>query len=60
MAEACTIAEEANPDIIDLNFGCPVKKVAGKSAGAGLLQDTPKLLMIGEACAKAVPPVKTL
>ena len=35
MAEAAQIAESANPDIIDINFGCPVKKVAGKGAGAG-------------------------
>ncbi len=54
MAEAAIIAEEAKPEIIDLNFGCPVKKVAGKGAGAGLLQDIPKLLAITEACAKAV------
>lgn len=54
MAEAVKIAEEANPEIIDLNFGCPVKKVAGKGAGAGLLQDIPKLIAITEACVKAV------
>ncbi len=53
MAEAAKIAEEANPEIIDLNFGCPVKKVAGKGAGAGLLQDTPRLLSIISACVKA-------
>ena len=44
MAEAARIAESANPDIIDINFGCPVKKVAGKGAGAGLLKDIPKML----------------
>jgi len=54
MAEATRIAEAAHPEIIDLNFGCPVKKVAGKGAGAGLLQDTPLLLAITEACVKAV------
>lgn len=54
MAKACKIAEEAKPEIIDLNFGCPVKKVAGKGAGAGLLQDIPRLLAITEACVKAV------
>jgi len=54
MAEATKIAAEANPEIIDLNFGCPVKKVAGKGAGAGLLQDIPRLLAITEACVKAV------
>lgn len=42
MAEAARIAETAQPEIIDLNFGCPVKKVAGKGAGAGLLRDIPK------------------
>lgn len=46
MAEAARIAEEANPEFIDLNFGCPVKKVAGKGAGAGLLRDIPKMLEI--------------
>jgi tRNA-dihydrouridine synthase B len=54
MAEATKIAAAANPEIIDLNFGCPVKKVAGKGAGAGLLQDIPRMLAITEACAKAV------
>src|SRR5574344_2819992 len=54
MVEAAKIAEAANPDIIDLNFGCPVKKVAGKGAGAGLLQDIPKLLNITRAVVDAV------
>lgn len=54
MAEAAKIAEAAQPEIIDLNFGCPVKKVAGKGAGAGLLQDIPRLIAITEACVKAV------
>lgn len=54
MAEAAKIAEEANPDIIDINFGCPVKKVAGKGAGAGLLRDIPKMLEITTAVVKAV------
>ena len=40
MVEAARIAEKSNPDIIDINFGCPVKKVAGKGAGAGLLKNT--------------------
>jgi len=48
------IAAEAGPDIIDLNFGCPVKKVAGKGAGAGLLRDIPKMLEITSAVVKAV------
>ena len=54
IAEAAKLAEEANPDIIDLNFGCPVKKVAGKGGGAGLLKDVPKLLEIVKAVVKAV------
>lgn len=53
MAEATKIAAEAKPEIIDLNFGCPVRKVAGKGAGAGLLQDIPRMLAITEACVKA-------
>lgn len=54
MVEAARIAEAAQPDIIDLNFGCPVKKVAGKGAGAGLLRDIPKMLEITSAVVKAV------
>ena len=46
MVEAAKIVEQAGPDLIDLNFGCPVKKVAGKGAGAGMLQNIPKLLEI--------------
>ncbi|MCH5220185.1 MAG: tRNA dihydrouridine synthase DusB [Muribaculaceae bacterium] len=46
MVEAAKIAETANPDIIDINFGCPVKKIAGKGAGAGLLRDVPRMLEI--------------
>lgn len=54
MAEAARIAAEAKPEFIDLNFGCPVKKVAGKGAGAGLLRDIPKMLEITSAVVKAV------
>jgi len=54
MAEAARITEEAQPDIIDLNFGCPVKKVAGKGAGAGLLRDIPRMLQITYDVVKAV------
>lgn len=54
MVEAARIAEAAQPDIIDLNFGCPVKKVAGKGAGAGLLRDIPKMLEITSAVVKAL------
>ena len=54
MAEAAQIVEQARPDFIDLNFGCPVKKVAGKGAGAGLLQNIPLLLDITRAVVDAV------
>jgi nifR3 family TIM-barrel protein len=54
MVEAARMVEEAKPDIIDLNFGCPVKKVAGKGAGAGLLRDIPKMLEITRAVVDAV------
>ena len=54
MVEAAKIVETANPDIIDLNFGCPVKKVAGKGAGAGMLQNIPLLLEITREVVKAV------
>ena len=54
MAEAAKIVAEAKPDIIDINFGCPVKKVAGKGAGAGLLRDVPKMLQITKAVVNAV------
>ena len=54
MAEAARMAEEARPDFIDLNFGCPVKKVAVKGAGAGLLRDIPKMLEITRAVVNAV------
>ncbi len=58
MAEAAQIAEQAKPEIIDINFGCPVKKVAGKGdgkcAGAGLLRDIPRMLKITSEVVKAV------
>ena len=54
MVEAAKIVEEARPDVIDLNFGCPVKKVAGKGAGAGMLQNIPLLLEITREVVKAV------
>ena len=54
MAEAAKICEEANPNVIDINFGCPVKKVAGKGAGAGLLRDVPKMLEITKAVVDSV------
>lgn len=54
MAQAAKIVEEAKPDSIDLNFGCPVKKVAGKGAGAGMLRNIPKMLEITRAVVQAV------
>ena len=54
MADAARIVEQAHPDFIDINFGCPVKKVAGKGAGAGLLRDVPKMLAITRAVVNAV------
>ena len=54
MVEASRIVEQAGPDLIDLNFGCPVKKVAGKGAGAGMLQNIPKMLEITRKVVDAV------
>lgn len=54
MVEAARIARQADPDIIDINFGCPVKKVAGKGAGAGMLRDVPKMLEITRAIVDAM------
>jgi len=52
MREATRIIEKTNPDIIDINFGCPVKKVTCKGAGAGMLQDIPKLIRMTDAIVK--------
>ena len=54
MVEAAKIVEEVQPDVIDLNFGCPVKKVAGKGAGSGMLRNIPLMLDITKAVVKAV------
>ena len=54
MVEAAKIVEEAGPDLIDINFGCPVKKVAGKGAGAGMLKNIPLMLDITREVVKAV------
>jgi len=54
MVDAARIVEEANPNILDINFGCPVKKVAGKGAGSGMLQNVPKMLEITRAVVEAV------
>lgn len=54
MVEAAKIVEQAKPDVIDINFGCPVKKVAGKGAGAGMLRNIPLMLDITREVVKAV------
>jgi tRNA-dihydrouridine synthase B len=54
MVEAARIAEAAGPDIIDINFGCPVKKIATKGAGAGMLRDIPRMIAITKGIVKAV------
>ena len=53
MVEAARIVEQARPDILDINFGCPEKRVAGKGAGAGMLKNIPKMLEITRAVATA-------
>lgn len=54
MVEAAKICEQAGPDLLDINFGCPVKRVAGKGAGAGMLRNRPLMLDITKAVTKAV------
>ena len=54
MVEAARIVAQAKPDVLDINFGCPVKKVAGKGAGAGMLRDVPRMLEITRAVVRAV------
>lgn len=54
MVRAAQIVEKAGPDIIDINFGCPVKRVASKGAGAGMLRDVPKMLEITRSIVQAV------
>ena len=54
MVKAAEYAERANPDIIDINFGCPVKKVASKGAGSGIMNNIPKMVAMTEAVVKAV------
>jgi len=53
MIEAVNIIEQTNPDIIDINYGCPVKKVVCKGAGSGILKDIPKMIRLTEAIVKA-------
>ncbi|MDR3137878.1 MAG: tRNA dihydrouridine synthase DusB [Tannerellaceae bacterium] len=54
MVEAATLCEAAKPDVLDINFGCPVKRVAGKGAGAGMLRDVPQMVRITEEIVRAV------
>ncbi|MFA7105022.1 MAG: tRNA-dihydrouridine synthase family protein, partial [Dysgonamonadaceae bacterium] len=54
MVEAAQICESANPDILDINFGCPVKKVAGKGAGSGMLRTPELMLEITKKVVKAI------
>jgi nifR3 family TIM-barrel protein len=54
MVEAALIAEEANPELIDINFGCPVKKIANRGAGAGMLRNIPLMIEMTEAIVKSV------
>ncbi len=54
MVEAAKIAQEAKPELIDINFGCPVKKIATKGAGAGMLKDIPKMIEMTASIVKAV------
>lgn len=54
MVEAAHISEEANPELIDINFGCPVKKIANRGAGAGMLRNVPLMIKLTEAIVKAV------
>lgn len=54
MVEAAKIVEEAQPDVLDINFGCPVKKIAGRGAGSGMLRNIPLMLEITRAVVDAV------
>jgi tRNA-dihydrouridine synthase B len=54
MVESARIVEQAKPDFIDINFGCPVRKVAAKGAGAGMLQEIPKMIEMTRQIVKAV------
>lgn len=54
LCSAARIAASVNPDFIDINWGCPVKKIAGKGCGSGILNDIPKMLKLTEAVVKSV------
>src|SRR5690349_17833450 len=53
MAMSARIVEVVQPDLVDINFGCPVKKVVSKGAGAGVLKDVPLMVRLTEACVKS-------
>lgn len=53
MAMSAQIVDAVNPDLVDINFGCPVKKVVCKGAGAGILKDLPKMIKVTEAVVKS-------
>ena len=55
MLQATDIVNEANPELLDINYGCPVKKVVCKDAGAGILRDVPKMIRLTEAVVKRSP-----
>lgn len=54
MVEAAVIASGSNPELIDINFGCPVKKIANRGAGAGMLRNIPLMVSMTESIVKAV------
>lgn len=54
MVEAAKIAEQANPDLIDINFGCPMKKIANRGAGSGMMRDVPKMVEMTRQIVNAV------
>ena len=60
MVEAALIAEKASPELIDINFGCPVKKIANRGAGAGMLRNIPLMIEMTEAIVKAVKLISKL
>ncbi len=54
MVEAARVAEAAGPDLIDINFGCPVRKIAGRGAGSGMMRDIPKMVEMTRRIVEAV------
>lgn len=54
MVEAAKIAEEAGPEVVDINFGCPVRKIAGRGAGSGMMKDVPKMVEMTRRIVEAV------